>query len=416
MDGPSWHQVDAALDAAQTLELARRLIVMPSYAADHNWEAGAADVLEHFLREEGVSVTRQPVAAGRENLIAVLPGRSDGRSGGGPLLMLNGHLDTVPPSASMRYPPFAAEVHDGRLWGRGACDMKGAVAAMAAAFVALRRAGLRPPRALVLAAVIGEESGNIGTAALAATEPHAALAVVGEPSNLAIIPAHRGVYRCDVVVHGRAAHGSTPELGVNAIGLAARLIVALDERLPETWKGQRHPVLGGPSVNIGTIRGGIATNVVPDRCEFTFGKRWIPGDSPERIRADLEAAVAASIGARRADIVRDEAFEAVPRPPLDLAADHRLVRVLADAVEAVTGRGAAIGRFQAFTDAAVLQAAGTPAVVFGPGDLALAHTDEEHVPVDALHAAARIYAHLALHLCEAEESGGMPNRGAGPTA
>ena len=403
MDQSSWQRVDAAIDAAEVLELARRLVATPSFAADHNWEGGAAEVLEDFLRDEGVSPTRQPVVGGRENLIAVIPGRSNGRS----LLMLNGHLDTVPPSASMRYPPFAAEVHDGRLWGRGAVDMKGAVAAMAAAFVALRRAGLRPPRAIMLAAVIGEESGNVGTAALATNGPRADLAVVGEPSNLAIIPAHRGVYRCDVVLHGRAAHGSTPELGVNAIGLAARLIVALDERLPEMWRSQRHPVLGGPSVNIGTIRGGIATNVVPDRCEFTFGKRWVPGDSPERIRADLEAVIGASIGAGRADVVRDEAFEAVPRPPLDLPVDHPLARALADAVEAVTGYDAAIGRFQAFTDAAVLQAAGTPAVVFGPGDLALAHTDEEHVPVDALHAAARIYARLAVHLSAAEEAAGV---------
>jgi succinyl-diaminopimelate desuccinylase len=111
----------------------------------------------------------------------------------------------------MPYPPFAAEVHDGKLWGRGAVDTKGAVAAMTAALVALRRAGVRPPRPVVLAAVIGEESGNLGTAALGRDGPPADLAVVGEPSDLAIIPAHRGVYRCDVVVHGRAAHGSTVE-------------------------------------------------------------------------------------------------------------------------------------------------------------------------------------------------------------
>jgi acetylornithine deacetylase/succinyl-diaminopimelate desuccinylase len=403
MDPSSWQRVDAAIDAAEVLALARRLVAVPSFAADHGWEAGAAEVLEDFLQEEGVTMTRQPVVGGRENLIAVLPGRSIGR----PLLMLNGHLDTVPPSGSMRYPPFAAEVHDGRLWGRGAVDMKGSVAAMTAAFVALHRAGLRPPRPLVLAAVIGEETGGLGTSALGRGGPPADMAVVGEPSSLAIIPAHRGVFRCDVVVRGRAAHGSTPEIGVNAIGLAARLIVALDERLPEMWQSQRHPVLGGPSVNIGTIRGGIATNVVPDRCEFTFGKRWIPGDSPERIRADLEAVIGAAIGAGRAEVVRDEAFEAVPRPPLDLPVDHPLVRALAHAVEAVTGRGAPIGRFQAFTDAAVLQAAGTPAVVFGPGDLALAHTDEEHVPVDALHAAARIYARLAVQLSEAAEAAGV---------
>lgn len=398
MSQPPRQEIDAAIDAGEILALARRLVAIPSYGPDHGWEAGVAGALEELLRREGFAVTRQPVTAGRDNVVAVLPGRRDGP----PLLMLNGHMDTVPPSGSMRYPPFGAEVRDGRLWGRGAVDMKGAVAAMTVAFVALRRAGLRPPRPLVLAAVVGEETGGIGTAALGADGPPADLAVVGEPSALAIIPAHRGVYRCDVVVRGRAAHGSTPELGMNAIGLAARLIVALDARLPEMWNDQRHPVLGGPSVNIGTIRGGIAANVVPDRCEFTFSKRWVPGDSPERIRADLESVIAASIGEEHATVVRDEAFDAVPRPPLDLAADHPLVRALAEAVAAVTGRPAATGRFQAFTDAAVLQAAGTPAVVFGPGDLALAHTDEEHVPVDALHTAARIYALLALRLCEAE--------------
>jgi len=402
MAAPSWPRVDAAIDAGEILDLARRMVAAPSYAADHRWEAGVARVLEDFLTREGFAVTRQPVVDGRENLIAVLPGRRDDR----PFLMFNGHMDTVPPSGSMRYPPFGAEVHDGKLWGRGAVDMKGAVAAMTAALVALRRAGVRPPRSVVLAAVIGEETGGMGTAALGRNGPPADVAVVGEPSGLAIIPAHRGVYRCDVMVHGRAAHGSTPELGVNAIALAARLIVALEDRLPEMWKGQRHPVLGGPSVNIGTIRGGVAVNVVPDRCEFSFGKRWVPGDSPERIRADLETVIAGSIGAAQAEIVRDEAFDAVARPPLDLAVDHPLVRTLAETAGAVTGRPAAIGRFQAFTDAALLQAAGTPAVVFGPGDLALAHTDEEHVPVDALHAAARIYARLALRLSEADGARG----------
>jgi len=404
MPQPAWQEIDAAIGAGEILALARRLVSLPSYAPDHEWEAGVAGALEDLLRREGLPVTRQPVVDGRENVVAVLPGRYPGP----PLLLLNGHMDTVPPSGSMRYPPFAAEVHDGLLWGRGAVDMKGAVAAMTVAFVALHRAGLRPPRPLVLAAVVGEETGGIGTAALGAGGPPADLAVVGEPSGLAIIPAHRGVYRCDLVVRGRAAHGSTPELGVNAIGLAARLIVALDERLPVMWKDQRHPALGGPSVNIGTIRGGIAANVVPDRCEFTFAKRWIPGDSPERIRADLEMVIAASIGAAHAEILPDAAFDAVPRPPLDLAADHPLVRTLAETVGAVTGRPAAIGRFQAFTDAAVLQAAGTPAVVFGPGDLALAHTDEEHVAVDALHAAARIYAGLALRLCAEDEGRGAP--------
>jgi len=394
------HRVDAAIGAPEVLALARRLVAIPSYGPEHGWEAGVASALEEFLRHEGLSVARRSVAGGRENILAHLPG-ADGR-GARPLLMLNGHMDTVPPSSTMRYPAFAAEVHDGRLWGRGAVDMKGALAAMTVAFVALHRAGIGPPRPLVLAAVIGEETGGLGTAALGAGGPPADVAVVGEPSALAIIPAHRGAYRCDIVVRGRAAHGSTPELGVNAITRAARLIVALDARLPEMWTGQRHPVLGEPSFNIGTIRGGIAGNVVPDRCEFTFGKRWIPGDSPERIRADLETVIADTIGWENAEVTTGGGGAATALPPLDTPRDHPLVTALSQAVEAVSGGAPRFGRFQAFTDGALLQAAGTPAVIFGPGDLALAHTDDEHVEIAALHMAARIYARLALRLCETD--------------
>jgi acetylornithine deacetylase/succinyl-diaminopimelate desuccinylase len=399
-------RVDAAIDAEELLAFARRLVAIPSYGPDHGWETGVAQAVEEFFRREGIPVSRQPVVDGRENVVARLPGRRDGR----PMLLLNGHMDTVPPSSSMRYPAFAAEVRDGRLWGRGAVDMKGALAAMIAAFAALHRAGVRPPRPIVLAAVIGEETGGLGTAALGVNGPPAEMAVVGEPSGMAIIPAHRGAFRCDIVVHGRAAHGSTPELGVNAIVLAARLIAALDERLPVMWKDQRHPALGGPSVNIGTIRGGVAGNVVPDRCEFTFGKRWIPGDSPERICADLEAVIAATVGAERAEIRRDTGSGTMARPPLETPPDHPLVAALAAAIEEVSGRPARFGRFQAFTDGALLQAAGTPAVIFGPGDLALAHTDEEHVDVGALAPAARIYARLALHLCDAEQTAGSPEQ------
>lgn len=400
--GVTAEQLDAAIGEGEVLDLARRLVAIPSYGPEHGWERGVGRALGEFLTREGFTVTRQRVAESRENVLAVLPGApapgSARRDGHRPLLLLNGHLDTVPPSGSMRYGPFAAEVHDGRLWGRGAVDMKGSVAAMTVAFAALRRAGFRPSRPVMLAAVIGEETGGAGTAALGTGGPPGDMAVVGEPSAFTIIPAHRGVYRCDVVVHGRAAHGSTPELGVNAIERAARLITAFRDRLPEMWKDQRHPILGGPSVNVGTIRGGVAANVVPDRCEFTFSKRWVPGDSPQGIRADLEQVIADNVGRGQAEVVGDDAFDTIPRPPLDVPLEHPLVRALGEAVEAVTGHPAAIGRFQAFTDAAVLQAAGTPAVVFGPGDLALAHTDEEHIAVDALRTAARIYARLALRL------------------
>ncbi|MDR7522803.1 MAG: M20 family metallopeptidase [Armatimonadota bacterium] len=398
-------RVEAYVDPDEVTALARRLVAIPSFGTEHGWEGGVARALDDLLTGEGFAVMRQPVSADRSNLLAALPGERDGP----PLLLFNGHMDTVPPSSSMVRPPFAAEVSSGRLWGRGAADMKGGLAAMAAALVALRRAGVRPPRPIVLAAVAAEETGNLGTAALAReavrTGACASCAVVGEPTALEIVTAHKGVDRYRITVRGRAAHGATPERGVNAIVQAARLIVALEDHLGNSQRHRTHPLLGSPSYNIGTIQGGVSRNVVPDRCTFQIEKRWLPGDSPEQIRADLEAVVAQTLGPGAAEVVHEPEFEHIPHPPLAIPENHALVRALAAAAARVTGRPAACTVLAAFTDAAILQAAGIPSVVFGPGSLAVAHADDEHVPTTELHVAARVYAGLALRLCEAEWQG-----------
>ncbi|MDR7545562.1 MAG: ArgE/DapE family deacylase [Armatimonadota bacterium] len=395
-------RVEAVFAADEVLALARRLVAIPSCAADHGWEAGVAAALETLLAAEGLSVCRQPVAEGRENLLAVIPGLRDGP----PLLVLNGHMDTVPPSASMPRPPFAAEVADGRLWGRGAADMKGGLAAMAMAAIALRRAGPRPPRPVMLAAVAAEESGNLGTDVLArdlvAAGRLASFAVVGEPTGLEIITAHKGVDRYRITVFGRAAHASTPERGLNAITQAARLIVALDAELAAEAGRFSHPVLGRPSFNIGTIQGGVSRNTVPDRCTFQIEKRYLPGDTPAQIRAHLERVVARVLGEGQAEVAHEVGFDHIVHPPLDIAVDHPLVRALAAAVAEVRGHPPACTGWPAFTDGAILQSHGIPAVVCGPGALGAAHADDESVPLDELYAAARIYIRVALRLYEVE--------------
>lgn len=398
-------RVEAHIDPDEVTGVARRLVAIPSFGPDHRWEDGVARALADLLAGEGLAVEWQPIAADRSNLLAVLPGERDGP----PLLLLNGHMDTVPPSSSMIRPPFAAEISEGRLWGRGAADMKGGLAAMAVALVALRRAGVRPPQPILLAAMAAEETGNLGTAALAREAARAgalaSFAVVGEPTGLEVVTAHKGVDRYRVTVLGRAAHGATPERGVNAIVQAARLIVALDKHLVRSRHHRTHPLLGSPSYNIGTIQGGVSRNIVPDRCTFQIEKRWLPGDGPEQIRADLEGIIAQTLGPAAAEVTHEPEFDQIPHPPLAIPEDHSLVRVLAEVLEEVTGRPAACTALSAFTDAAILQAAGIPSVVFGPGSLAVAHADDEHVPTADLLAAARVYARLALRLCEVEKRG-----------
>lgn len=392
-------RVEACLAGDEVLDLARRLVAVPSFGPEHGWESDVARTLEDLLRAEGLVVSRQRVAEGRENLTAVLAGVESGP----PLLMLNGHMDTVPPSSAMRR-PFAADVAGGRLWGRGAADMKGGLAAMVMAVIALRRAGVRPPRPVMLAAVAMEEMGNSGTFALAraladAGAP-ASFAVVGEPTGLDLVTAHKGVDRYRITVRGRAAHAATPERGLNAIVRASRLIAALDDTLAHSVRSQTHPLLGWASYNIGTISGGISRNTVPDRCTFQIEKRYLPGDSAAKIRAELQAVVEQTLGPDGAEIVHEDGFDRIAHPPLSIAGDHPGVRALAAAVEQVTGRPPALVGWPAFTDAAILQSHGTPAVVCGPGALEAAHADDESVPAAELWAAARVYVRLALRLCE----------------
>jgi acetylornithine deacetylase/succinyl-diaminopimelate desuccinylase len=332
------------------------------------------------------------------NVIAALSGKNPEIG-----LLLNGHLDVVPPSSAMRYPPFDAIIQDGRLWGRGAVDMKGGLAAMACALGAIQRAGSLLDRSVMLSAVASEEQGCRGTAKFIQSGVSARWALVGEPTGLDLVIAHKGVDRYQVIVEGRAAHESMPERGLNAIVQAARVIGALDEHLLSVGQRQAHPLLGQATYNIGTIEGGLSRNMVPDRCMFRISKRWLPGDSPEAIRSEIEAAIGGAGSETRISVVREPDVEQVPRPPLELMPEHPLVRALASTVAQLTGRAPSLRGWAAYTDGGLLQMAGIPTVVFGPGDLKLAHSDDEHVLLEDVISAAKLYAAFAVVACSSTD-------------
>jgi len=280
------------------------------------------------------------------------------------------------------------------------------VAAMACALAAIRAADVPLKRSVTLSAVAAEEQGNLGTAALVRDGIQARWAVVGEATGLDLIIAHKGVDRYKVVVEGRSAHESMPELGANAIIHAARIITALHKSLWPRVKEHVHPNLGAATYNIGTIQGGIRRNMVPDRCEFQIGKRYLPGDSPDAIRAELEEATAlcqAEVGIR-VSLVREPEFDRVPHPPLEVHPNHALPRALSATVAQVRGETPRVGSWGAFTDGALLQAAGVPAVIFGPGDVSLAHTDEEHIALSEVVMAAEAYALFVAVTCGSEDT------------
>jgi acetylornithine deacetylase/succinyl-diaminopimelate desuccinylase family protein len=392
---PIDHYIDRVskhLDPGTVIALAQHLVTTPSHTAEGEIEA--AGVLEDFLQHSGVGTRRQLVGDAGVNVVAELPA-----SGGEAGLLFNGHLDVVPPSSDMPFAPFSATIAEGRMWGRGTADMKGGLAAMACAMAAVKAANIPLVRPLSLAAVAVEEQGNLGTDALIRAGIRTRWAVVGEPTRLDLVIAHKGVDRYKVILEGRAAHESTPDLGVSAIIQACSIICGLRATLWPAAARQTHPLLGHATYNIGTIHGGTSRNMVPDRCVFQIAKRWVPGDSPAAIWAEIEAAVRAAEPTARASVEHEPEFDRIPHPPLDIPEDHPLVQTLAAVVERIVGRRPQLTCWGAFTDGALLQMAGVPTVVWGPGDIQQAHTDGEHIELDELTLAAQVYAAFAVVAC-----------------
>jgi succinyl-diaminopimelate desuccinylase len=382
-------RVLAAIDREELVEIARAALRVPTINPP-GAEAPLAEMLAGLLRDAGIDVELLDHGGDRASLAARLRG-----DGSAPGLILTGHLDVVGVGErSWRHDPFGGVVEDGRLYGRGAADMKGAIASMIAAALAIRRSDARLGGDLVLAFTAGEEVDSLGAQALvdAGLLAGADAVVIGEPTGLDVYVAEKGNLALEIEARGRAAHSSMPDLGVNAIYAMAEVVAGL-ERL--RFDVRPHPLLGKPTLSVGTIVGGVKTNVVPDRCTVEVDVRTLPDQSHHVVRTDVEA-ILADVASRRAGVELrvSRAFgrEAVSTPP-----DAPIVGEVVAAVAEVTGRRPMPGGVPYATDGAVLvPALGIPMVVCGPAPREMAHQTDEHVELDALVAAARVYALVAL--------------------
>jgi acetylornithine deacetylase len=305
--------------------------------------------------------------------------------------MLNAHLDTV--GVAGMSDPFLPRLEGGRLYGRGACDMKGSLAACMLATVAARGLGLRGD--VILTAVADEELASIGTEAVAASLT-ADAAIVTEPTQLQLAVAHRGFVHLEVDVEGRAAHGSRPDLGIDAITKMGRVLVGIEELDTRLRAGASHSYLGTGSVHASLIQGGQEFSSYPARCLLQAERRTVPGETAELALAELREIVARA-GDGDADFSADVRAP-ISREPFGVSEDEEIVRLVRHHAEHALGAAPPLVGVPFWADSGLLAAAGIPTVVFGPRGEGL-HSEEEWVDVASLERCAEVYLGVAVELC-----------------
>jgi acetylornithine deacetylase len=337
--------------------------------------------IESFFRRRGIETFRQPVMPGRCNVVARVAGRNPGRR-----VVLEAHMDTVS-ITGMTIPPFDPVVRDGCLYGRGACDTKGGLAAMMHAVAALKERSITPPCEVWLAAVVDEEFAFQGVLALCAgLEAHAA--IVAEPTSLRAVISSKGVLRWKIRTKGKAAHSSKPHLGVNAISQMARVVSAI-ERNANALAARVHRLLGPATVNVGVIRGGVQVNFVPDLCEIEVDRRLLPGESVEDVLAGYRALLA-ELKAEHPLLDAAMSEPMIVDPALETEPDAQ-VAVVAQGVLKKLGLDSTLVGVPYGSDASKLARQGVPSIIFGPGSIDRAHSAVEYVECDQVAAATAFY-------------------------
>jgi acetylornithine deacetylase/succinyl-diaminopimelate desuccinylase-like protein len=329
-------------------------------------EQACGEFVAGFLADCGAETELREVAPGRPNVVGRFPSDRAGK----PRVILAPHLDTVS-VGGMIIDPFAAEIRDGKVWGRGATDTKGPMAAMLWSLRELRERIAGLGHEVWFVGLMGEEAGQEGARAFV-KEERADFALIAEPTGRDIVHTHKGAYWLSLRTTGRAVHASAPSRGENAIYKMADVLRCIRDEIAPRLAAQSHPVLGSPTISAGTIHGGTKTNIVPDFCELEVDTRTIPGQDPREIAQAIEKA-SPGIG-----ISVWESW------PLNTDPEHPLIQLL-------LSNGSKLAGAPWFCDAAVFAEAGIPAVAAGPGCIAQAHTNDEWIAIDELERGVEFY-------------------------
>jgi acetylornithine deacetylase/succinyl-diaminopimelate desuccinylase family protein len=374
----------------ELVDLTIQLVQIPTENPPGN-EKRAAQFLKPFLSKMGFKIKTILSPKGRWNLLA------EKRWGkGGRRLIFNGHLDVVPAGnpCQWKYPPFQGKLRKGKIYGRGSSDMKSGIASFIHALSTIERSKIPLHQGAVLLHLVSDEEshGHQGMGFLTQREGiRGDAALVGEPTDLQPVIAQKGALWLKIFTIGKSAHGSKPHLGVNAIEKMMKLI----ERLRILPLEKEHPLLGKPTLNIGTIQGGTKVNVVPEGCEIEVDRRMLPGEKKDEVLGEIKKML---YGLQSQDPFFQYRMEEIDfAEPSEVDPDEEIVTIGVEAIENVTGRRPMLRGFSGFTDSRFyVNQCHIPTLIFGPGGVDQSHTTDESVEVDALVHAAHIYAMILM--------------------
>ncbi len=376
------------------LTLLQKLIqidsVNPSLSSKGAGEAIIARYIGAYLNKLGLEVRFQEIVKNRVNVIGVLRG-----TGGGPSLMLNGHTDTVS-ADNMETDPFLAEKKGGKIYGRGALDMKAGVAALMTAAQTIIEAGIKLKGDVILTLVADEEYASIGTEAVV-DEYTADAAIICEPTDLDIVIAHKGFAWIKIEIFGQAAHGSLPHRGIDAIVKAGKVLTAIEHLGGTDLTRKTHPLLGSPSIHASLISGGTELSTYPDYCKIELERRNLPDEDRQAVTAEIRDLLQ--------NIQRqDDQFKAdfdvfFFRPAFEISPDQPIVQTVSRACQSIRHQAPKYEGMWAWLDSAILAQAGIPTVIFGPsGDGA--HAAVEYVDVDSVITTAEVLVRSIMNFCK----------------